>query len=104
MWHVQVAVLPLLLPLPPPPPPPPLPLLPLPLPLLPLLPLFLTTLLLIFSSPVLAFLLTVFTIFYDKKKGGLLNASAGKHAGGVEGHWSVLVVAEVVAVALMMTS
>ena len=76
MWHVQVAVL-------------------------PLLPLLLTTLLLIFSSPVLAFLLTVFTIVYDKKKGGLLNASAGKHAGGVEGHWSVLVVAEVVAVALM---
>ena len=65
LWHVQVAVL-------------------------PLLPLLLTTLLLMFSSPVLAFLLTVFTIVYDKKKGGLLNASAGKHAGGVEGHWSVL--------------
>jgi hypothetical protein len=41
-----------------------------------------------FSPAVVAFLLTLFTIVYDKKKGGLLNASAGKRDGGVEGYWS----------------
>jgi hypothetical protein len=46
----------------------------------------------------------LFTIVYDKKKGGLLNASAGKRDGGVEGYWGVMVVAEVVTVVLMMTS